>query len=264
MCVCVLNCVICAATLAIKNFTNFNESIMYCQSNTGDVTYLCSYSNSTHQQGRGCCRCWRAAGSVASAAMAAAAAAGNWWWTGTGKGTPRGCSASFGPAEDCCGAEHGWRSSSQQRAEGALSTEWAEAGRSSEAIGWRLAAVSVSGAGVVPPQHSRDAWWCRSASPARPVTKTNDYAWADQTKTKPSQGHDENPVGMSSSLQGAVLSFFSFLVLLRLFCVHSRSASHWLVWNMAVNESTNDQMDKLTFPIFHCLISALSYDSVLV
>lgn len=137
-----------------------------CAFGTGMYSqYSWSCSSSTHQQARGCCRCWMTAGSVASAATVAAVVAGSWWSTGTGKDTPQECSASFGPAEDCCGAEHGWRSSSQQWAKGALSTEWAEAWRSLEAIRWTLAAVSVPGAGVVPPQLSRDAWWCSLALP---------------------------------------------------------------------------------------------------
>lgn len=112
--------------------------------------YQWRYGSRTHQQVKVCCRCLMAVGSVASVVMVAAVV-GSWWSKGTRKDTPRVCSASSGPAEDCCGAGHGWRSSSQRWAEGALSTERAEVWWSWEAIRWTLAAVSVSGAGVVPP-----------------------------------------------------------------------------------------------------------------
>lgn len=145
-------------------FINQSDSMHWNETRTYSP-YVWRRSRGTHQQARVCCHCWMAAGSVASAVMVVAAAAGSWWSTGTGKDTLRVCSASSGPVEDCCEAGHGWRSSSQQWAKGALSTERAEAWRSWEAIGWTLAAVSVSGAGAVPPQHSRDAWWRSSVSP---------------------------------------------------------------------------------------------------
>lgn len=129
------------------------------------ISPVWSCSSSTYQQERECCHCWAAAGSVASVVMVGAAGAGSWWWMGTGRDTPQEWSASFGLVEDCCGAEHGWRSSSQLWAEGALSTERANAWRSSVAIRWTLAAVIVSGAGVVPPWLPRVAWWCFLASP---------------------------------------------------------------------------------------------------
>ena len=129
--------------------------------------YLWRCSSSTHQQAMVCCHCWKAAGSVSSVVMAWAAVAGSLWSTGTGKDIPWVYSASSGPAEDCCRAGHGWRSSSQLWAKGALSTEQAEAWWNWEAIRWTLPAVNVSGAGVVPLHHLGDAWWCSLCHPGQ-------------------------------------------------------------------------------------------------